>query len=94
MIYVTSRNLGFNAKFVMEKENKEIWESYHKIALPAMELDSPNLDLELINLDMDLLMDLEFMDLIWEEWEDQDLDMERDLSLEDIHIIKFDICEE
>ena len=63
MIYVTSRNLGFNAKFVMEKENKEIWESYHKIVLPVMELDSPNQDMELINLEWDL-EDLVYLDLI------------------------------
>ena len=90
MIYVMLLNLGFNAKFVLEKENKEIWESYHKIALPAMELDSPNLDLELINLDMDLLMDLECMDLpLWDLiLVDQDMDSEQDLSMEDIHIIK------
>ena len=63
MIYVMSRNLGFNAKFVMEKENKEIWESYHKIVLPVMELDSQNQDMELINLEWDMEHQV-FLDLI------------------------------
>jgi hypothetical protein len=47
----------------MEKENKEIWESYHKIVLPVMELDSPNQDMELINPEWDL-EDLVYLDLI------------------------------
>ena len=63
MIYVMSLNLGFNAKSVMEKENKEIWESYHKIVLPVMELDSLNQDMELINPEWDL-EDLVYLDLI------------------------------
>ena len=46
MIYVTSLNPGFNAKSVTEKENKEIWESYHKIALLVMELGSLSQDME------------------------------------------------
>ena len=102
MIYVMSQNHGFNAKFAMVKANKEIWESYHKIALPVVEQVLPNPEWELINLDMDMDMahileylDLECMDLIlqldptiWDPMEDLDQAMDPVMELI-LPIIKF-----
>ena len=89
MIFVMWLNLGFNAKFVLEKESKEIWGFYHKIAQLVKVSDSLGLDMELIK-DLELV-DQELQDLeLWDHiildldmvfmalflWEDMDLIME------------------
>ena len=55
MIFVTLLNLGFNAKFVLEEEDKDIL-NYLQIVMLVEVLDLLNLDLVLEDLPMELMV--------------------------------------